>query len=247
MPHLYLSSEATPLGKRQEREVSKNLLKPRRLTGPMPVTTADQPLLARPPRHADPREPPRQSPVRSGPRAPRPTHAAVETRSRRATSTSAAGVAPWSVTLVRHPASAHDLVMRGGRRRCRRDAGEQVDAADEVADTGSDAPDRQEEAGCADAEVTFVACGFLALVHALADGWIIYQNDYGLAEERVTIACGARPLNGVLARPASGKLPHGLVVFVHGDGPPTPPTTPSAGRPRPCAPWSRCPPPCLRP
>ncbi|KFU82047.1 hypothetical protein SAMN04489729_1560 [Amycolatopsis lurida] len=52
-----------------------------------------------------------------------------------------------------------------------------------------------------------------------AGGWIIYQNDYDLAEERVTITGGAQPLNGVLARPTEGKGPYGLVVFVHGDGP----------------------------
>ncbi|MFD2470603.1 alpha/beta hydrolase family protein [Amycolatopsis silviterrae] len=57
------------------------------------------------------------------------------------------------------------------------------------------------------------------LLLAGAGGWILWQNDYDLAEERVTITGGAQPLHGVLARPTEGNGPYGLVVFVHGDGP----------------------------
>lgn len=52
-----------------------------------------------------------------------------------------------------------------------------------------------------------------------ATGWVIYQNDYDLDEEKVTITGGAQPLKGVLAKPTRGRGPYGLVVFVHGDGP----------------------------
>lgn len=45
-------------------------------------------------------------------------------------------------------------------------------------------------------------------------GWIAYQHSYGIREERVSIG----ELRGVLARPEVGDR-HGLVVFVHGDGP----------------------------
>ncbi|WP_084264368.1 alpha/beta hydrolase family protein [Actinomadura macra] len=58
----------------------------------------------------------------------------------------------------------------------------------------------------------------LVLVAAAA-GWVVYQNDYDLAEQKVTITGGAQPLQGVLALPAHGRGPYGLVVFVHGDGP----------------------------
>ncbi|MEV7778963.1 CocE/NonD family hydrolase [Kitasatospora sp. NPDC088351] len=51
-----------------------------------------------------------------------------------------------------------------------------------------------------------------------AGGWVVYQNEYDLKEERVTITGGRQPLNGVLARPTGGHGPVGLVVFVHGDG-----------------------------
>ncbi|MBM7809578.1 alpha/beta hydrolase family protein [Saccharothrix algeriensis] len=45
-------------------------------------------------------------------------------------------------------------------------------------------------------------------------GWVVHQNTYDLREERVSIG----DLRGVLALPESGDR-HGLVVFVHGDGP----------------------------
>ncbi|MBO1418732.1 S9 family peptidase [Streptomyces sp. FH025] len=52
-----------------------------------------------------------------------------------------------------------------------------------------------------------------------AGGWVLYQNEYDLEEERVTITGGKQPLRGVLARPTGGQGPYGLVVLVHGDGP----------------------------
>ncbi|MEU4805890.1 alpha/beta hydrolase [Actinosynnema sp. NPDC023587] len=45
-------------------------------------------------------------------------------------------------------------------------------------------------------------------------GWLAYQHSYDLREERVEIG----DLRGVLALPETGGR-HGLVVFVHGDGP----------------------------
>jgi hypothetical protein len=50
-------------------------------------------------------------------------------------------------------------------------------------------------------------------------GWVVYQNDYAIAERHVVIDGGAQPLHGVLALPATGQGPFGLVVFIHGDGP----------------------------
>ncbi|MBB5966215.1 alpha/beta hydrolase family protein [Planomonospora venezuelensis] len=59
----------------------------------------------------------------------------------------------------------------------------------------------------------------LVLLAAAGAGVVIVQNTYDLREERVTISGGPQPLDGVLALPASGRGPFGLVVFVHGDGP----------------------------
>ncbi|MET9515807.1 CocE/NonD family hydrolase [Streptomyces sp. NPDC002994] len=47
----------------------------------------------------------------------------------------------------------------------------------------------------------------------------IWQNTYDIREERVTLRHGKQTLDGVLATPTGGRGPHGLVVFVHGDGP----------------------------
>ncbi|MFJ9692446.1 alpha/beta hydrolase family protein [Kitasatospora sp. NPDC101183] len=64
--------------------------------------------------------------------------------------------------------------------------------------------------------------GSLATVLVLlvgTGGWVVYQNEYDIEEERVTVTGGRQPLQGVLARPTGGHGPYGLVVFVHGDGP----------------------------
>ncbi len=59
----------------------------------------------------------------------------------------------------------------------------------------------------------------VVLLLVAATGWVIYQNEYDIREEKVTITGGAQPLHGVLAWPKRGRGPYGLVVFVHGDGP----------------------------
>ncbi|MER6134047.1 CocE/NonD family hydrolase [Streptomyces sp. NPDC001815] len=56
------------------------------------------------------------------------------------------------------------------------------------------------------------------LVGAGLGGVAVWQNTYALREERVTVRHDGRLLDGVLARPANGAGPFGLVVFVHGDG-----------------------------
>lgn len=57
------------------------------------------------------------------------------------------------------------------------------------------------------------------LLGAGLGGVAVWQNEYALREERVTVRHDGRLLDGVLARPANGAGPFGLVVFVHGDGP----------------------------
>ena len=59
----------------------------------------------------------------------------------------------------------------------------------------------------------------VVLVVVAACGWVVYQYDYAIREQRVTVTGAAVPLHGVLALPPRGKGPFGLVVFVHGDGP----------------------------
>ncbi|MGW8988113.1 alpha/beta hydrolase family protein [Streptomyces parvus] len=50
-------------------------------------------------------------------------------------------------------------------------------------------------------------------------GVVLWQNSYDMDERRVTIRHGGHTLNGVLAIPRDGRKHHGLVVYVHGDGP----------------------------
>lgn len=50
-------------------------------------------------------------------------------------------------------------------------------------------------------------------------GVVLWQNSYGMDEQRVSIRHDGRTLNGVLATPKDGRKHHGLVVYVHGDGP----------------------------
>lgn len=59
----------------------------------------------------------------------------------------------------------------------------------------------------------------VVLVAIAACGWVVYQYDYAIREQRVTITGSTQPLHGVLALPPRGDAPFGLVVFVHGDGP----------------------------
>ncbi|MEV7221614.1 alpha/beta hydrolase family protein [Streptomyces sp. NPDC007126] len=50
-------------------------------------------------------------------------------------------------------------------------------------------------------------------------GVVLWQNDYDMEEQRVSIRHGGHTLNGVLSVPRDGHRRHGLVVYVHGDGP----------------------------
>ncbi|MCQ0025124.1 alpha/beta hydrolase [Streptomyces somaliensis DSM 40738] len=50
-------------------------------------------------------------------------------------------------------------------------------------------------------------------------GVVLWQNSYDMDEQRVSIRHGGHTLNGVLATPRDGRKRHGLVVYVHGDGP----------------------------
>ncbi|WP_228991910.1 S9 family peptidase [Streptomyces sp. DH8] len=50
-------------------------------------------------------------------------------------------------------------------------------------------------------------------------GVVLWQNSYGMDEQRVTIRRGGHTLHGVLAVPKDGRNRHGLVVYIHGDGP----------------------------
>ncbi|MGW7438042.1 alpha/beta hydrolase family protein [Streptomyces sp. NPDC054849] len=53
----------------------------------------------------------------------------------------------------------------------------------------------------------------------LLTGVVLWQHDYDLHEERVTVPAAGHDLNGVLATPTGkGPGPFPLVVFVHGDG-----------------------------
>ncbi|ALC18411.1 alpha/beta hydrolase family protein [Streptomyces pristinaespiralis] len=50
-------------------------------------------------------------------------------------------------------------------------------------------------------------------------GVVLWQNSYDMEEQRVSIRHGGHTLNGVLATPKDGRTRHGLVVYIHGDGP----------------------------
>ncbi|MDQ0578643.1 alpha/beta hydrolase family protein [Streptomyces rishiriensis] len=50
-------------------------------------------------------------------------------------------------------------------------------------------------------------------------GVVLWQNTYDMEEERVSIRHGGHTLNGVLATPRDARKQHGLVVYVHDDGP----------------------------
>ncbi|MGW3816910.1 alpha/beta hydrolase family protein [Streptomyces sp. NPDC005046] len=50
-------------------------------------------------------------------------------------------------------------------------------------------------------------------------GVVLVQNSYDMTEQRVSIRHSGHTLNGVLAAPKDGRKRHGLIVYVHGDGP----------------------------
>ncbi|MEU9146678.1 alpha/beta hydrolase [Streptomyces sp. NPDC048349] len=50
-------------------------------------------------------------------------------------------------------------------------------------------------------------------------GVVLWQHSYDIHEQRVSIRSGGHTLSGVLATPKDGRRQHGLVVYVHGDGP----------------------------
>jgi dienelactone hydrolase len=58
----------------------------------------------------------------------------------------------------------------------------------------------------------------LAVATGLA-GVVVWQHSYEMDEQRVSIRHGGHILRGVLATPKDGREPHGLVVYIHGDGP----------------------------
>ncbi|MCY0932423.1 alpha/beta hydrolase [Streptomyces sp. H27-H1] len=57
------------------------------------------------------------------------------------------------------------------------------------------------------------------VVAAGLGGVVLWQHSYAMDEQRVSIRHGGHTLNGVLATPKNGRKHHGLVVYVHGDGP----------------------------
>ncbi|MEU3747724.1 MULTISPECIES: alpha/beta hydrolase family protein [Streptomyces] len=67
-----------------------------------------------------------------------------------------------------------------------------------------------------------VAVWSLVMVLVVAAGLVgvvLWRNSYEMDEQRVSIRHGGHTLNGVLATPRDGLKRHGLVVYVHGDGP----------------------------
>ncbi|MCP9986081.1 alpha/beta hydrolase [Streptomyces sudanensis] len=67
-----------------------------------------------------------------------------------------------------------------------------------------------------------VAAWLLAVVLSAAAGLVgvvLWQHSYDMDEWRVVIRHGGHTLNGVLTTPRNGRERHGLVVYVHGDGP----------------------------
>lgn len=57
------------------------------------------------------------------------------------------------------------------------------------------------------------------VVAAVSGGVVLVQNDFDIAEQRVVIPGSAQSLDAILALPRRSEKPHGLVIFVHGDGP----------------------------
>ncbi|MFI8939544.1 alpha/beta hydrolase family protein [Streptomyces syringium] len=63
------------------------------------------------------------------------------------------------------------------------------------------------------------SCVAVLVVAAGLLGVVLWQNSYDMDEQRVSIRHGGHTLKGVLATPKDGRERHGLVVYVHGDGP----------------------------
>ncbi|WP_228974558.1 S9 family peptidase [Streptomyces sp. DH12] len=57
------------------------------------------------------------------------------------------------------------------------------------------------------------------VVTAGSAGVVLWQHSYAMDLQRVSIRHGGHTLNGVLATPLDGRTRHGLVVYLHGDGP----------------------------
>ncbi|MEU6062423.1 alpha/beta hydrolase [Streptomyces sp. NPDC047097] len=64
-------------------------------------------------------------------------------------------------------------------------------------------------------------CSLVAVLVVAAGltGVVLWQNSYDMDQRRVSIRHGGHTLNGVLATPRDGRARHGLVVYIHGDGP----------------------------
>ncbi len=57
------------------------------------------------------------------------------------------------------------------------------------------------------------------VVAAGLGGVVLWQHSYAMVEQRVSIRHDGHTLHGVLTLPRDGRGRHGLVVYVHGDGP----------------------------
>ncbi|MFI6526393.1 alpha/beta hydrolase family protein [Streptomyces uncialis] len=67
-----------------------------------------------------------------------------------------------------------------------------------------------------------IAAWSLVMVLVVATGLVgvvLWQHSYDMDERRVTIRHNGHTLHGVLTLPKDGRERHGLVVYVHGDGP----------------------------
>lgn len=68
-------------------------------------------------------------------------------------------------------------------------------------------------------KLTLAAVGVVVAVLLGVTVWVLVANDFRFHEERVTIEGPRGELDAVLSTPAAGDGPHGLVIFVHDDGP----------------------------
>lgn len=68
-------------------------------------------------------------------------------------------------------------------------------------------------------KLTLTALGTVMALALATVVWVLVASDFAFTEERVTIEGPRGELNAVLVKPTHGDGPHGLVVFVHDDGP----------------------------